>query len=161
MVRAAALMAVFLIGAGGASAQTLTEDDKAFYASIQQSDWSYDGASAGNDVVLLRKPAPEGPEYPRAWARYELRNPADLANTYPVFKYYASVSLVDVDCAEHRSREIQSSYFARRNMVGDGMAVHKVRDWEYPMPGSVGEQVVLKTCAAVPAAPAKRPKKRR
>lgn len=99
--------------------------------------------------------------YRRIWVRHENAAPEDWGvfgdNGRPL--HVASlISLVEVDCAQARSRRLQVIYYSDASLMGQSTTrVTADGRWSYAAPGTFGEGEVQEACRNVsPRAPAKK-----
>jgi hypothetical protein len=121
--------------------------------SIDQTGWHFVGASEdGAFVVLLRRAGPvPGSSYKRVWYRSEYKIPnhdrrftADDGTTISPLE---TIELEEVDCAQGRTRSIQTTEYENRNLVNRSHTSDAgVSRWSYALPGSIGEAVNQWTC---------------
>ena len=62
---------------------------------------------------------------------------------------YSERSLQEVDCDLWRRRDLQITAYVGTNLTGDSFDVPTDGAWEYPVPESLGESVLLYHCDGV------------
>ena len=109
---------------------------------IQPMEWTL--LSRREQIVALGRPATPAVvgEFRRYWQRIEYKQ-AD-----PKTGITSTVTLAEFDCAQGRSRVLQSQTFKRRNLMEQNTAFTRVGQWEHPIPGTLGETYLQVACAA-------------
>ena len=102
---------------------------------LEDKGWTRRGLSSNQETMLFTR---AGPRPNMIWSRQEFQS-ADRVQAL------STVSLVEVDCLGRRSRTVQSTDFGGRNPTGQSMSFEAV-EWRYPMPGSLGEAVLVYGC---------------
>lgn len=98
--------------------------------------WTRRGMTTDGTALLLTKP---GPRAGMVWTRQELREPD------PKFQTYSTITLVEADCTGRRSRTIQGTDWTGKNATGTSVT-WEGSQWRYPLPGSLGETIMIYAC---------------
>lgn len=146
MVRAALLALAMLVVASTAAAQdgydpTPNAAAPDWTTSVEPMGWTKSGTA--KQVMLLTMGAEQPSSgYRRIWMRYEYDTPQNQGIFRPsgtALYPLSAAELEEYDCAERRSRELQSTYYEQRNLQGaivDRSGAPS--SWTYTMPGTMG-----------------------
>ncbi len=127
--------------------------------SAEAADWSTLDQSPDKAVTLMFTPpvTPGQGNQAHIWVRWEFtqRRNGPGTPTGP-FTYLSAVSLDEVDCADMRSRTLQTTFYAGAGMSGAATTSTQPSEWQYQVPGTMGDHEAQFACASLHRAPAPR-----
>ena len=134
-----------LAAPGRAAADGATKDGAATIdvGDIEVGDWTYVGNSAATMMFIKTEPASAGSAYRRVLVRFEEAKPFDRSH----FASMSDVEIDEIDCAQQKTRVIQDTRYAGRNMMGES---HVDREdmpvWKTEAKGSFGAGILKAAC---------------
>lgn len=97
--------------------------------------WDWLNTSEAGTVVIFAQPA----RTPNSvWVRMEYRDSAG--------GFYSDRALQEVDCVQWRTRDTTLFAYEGRNLTGESMEAPTDGVWDYPIPGSIAEAVMIYHC---------------
>lgn len=111
---------------------------------VREDGWGDGRVTAGGDMIIFRRPAPNGPEgYPRLQLRYEYRDGVKVGPK----TYLSLLALDEYDCKGGRLRNLRAGAFTRHNAEGDmRQDPAEAPTWSKPAPGTVDAKSLAAAC---------------
>lgn len=104
---------------------------------VEPGEWTFIAVSSLGDSVSLARP---GNQRGRVWIRTEFET------TTATRPYRSSRALVELDCAEWRTRTLQFSTFALNNLNGEAGPAGGPWSWEFAAPDTFADQYLIYGC---------------
>ena len=137
---ACAVLAILLGASGGVPA---VAQDMSWAKDVREDGWGDGRVTTGGDMVIFRRPAPNGPEgYPRLQLRYEYR---DAVKVGPK-TYLSLLALDEYDCRGGRFRNLRTGAFTRHNAEGDLRQDPAPPTWSKPAPNTIDAKSLAMAC---------------
>jgi hypothetical protein len=139
------LLALALVAAAplSALADAATSTRPAALPPVSVGDWMFVGHSDTTIMFIKSTAAPAGSLYRRVLVRFEESVPFDRRD----FASMSNVETDEIDCAGHRTRVIEDTRYAERNLQGQSQ--HNAVDapmWRIETKGSFGEGILRAAC---------------
>jgi len=115
---------------------------------IEVQDWTLVGHSDATVMFIKTAESPPGNGYRRVLVRFEEARPFDRRN----FASMSDVEIDEIDCAQQKTRVIQDTRYAERNMKGESRTdTVQTPVWKSEAKGSFGAGILKAVCGETDA----------